>query len=224
MNYTTLLFDFDGTLTPSLELWIKAYSYAFAQFNREISNETIVRRCFYRSFEDVAVEFQLPGARELKKEITDGLALFFEEAILFAGIKELLVDCANKNVKLGVVTSSPRRVVAPTLARLGIREYFDTVVTADEITNYKPHPEPVLLALKQLDSNSTGSIIIGDSAADITAGRAAGIKTALFYPEIHARFHDYAKLLETEPHFVFGDYAELVQYLFKSKSAAASLI
>jgi pyrophosphatase PpaX len=216
-NYSTILFDFDGTLTSSLELWLQAFHYAFAKFGLKVTDDIIVRRCFYREFVDVVAEFNLPSSIQFGQLIREGLAIFFEEAKLFAGVQEILTNCANKNIKLAVVTSSPRIIVEKTLKNLEIDSFFQTIVTADDITNFKPHPEPVLLALERLQSKYDESLVIGDSQADMLAGQAAGIKTALFYPEVHTQFYDFQKLQETSPHFVFHHYDELEQYLFAIK-------
>ncbi len=215
MNYSTIFFDFDGTLTPSLGLWLQAFHYAFSKFELKLSDETVVQRCFYRSFEDIVIEFNLPVAPEFGQLVYEGLHRCFDEAKLFTGVKEILLDCANKNVKLAVVTSCPRVIVEKTLTRLDIASFFSILITADETENFKPHPEPVLLALKHLNSKAQESLLIGDSSGDILAGRAAGISVGLFFPEPHHKFYDFQKLKKTEPHFVFHHYDQLYDHLFQ---------
>lgn len=53
----------------------------------------------------------------------------------------------------------------------GIGEFFETVVTLDDVTNAKPDPEPVLLALKQLGSEPAEAIMVGDNYHDVLAGK-----------------------------------------------------
>ena len=122
--------------------------------------------------------------------------------------------------KIGLVTSSGAEVVHRALTAMKIEAFFSTVVTADNITNFKPHPEPVLLALKRLDSEPAQTIFVGDSQADILAGHAAGTDTALFYPAVHHRFYELETLNKSNPHFVFGDYSELSEHLFATSAAA----
>jgi len=212
--YSTILFDFDGTLTSSLELWLLAFHYAFAKFDLKLTDQVIIKRCFYRAFADVVVEFNLPSSIQFGQMVKEGLSIVFEEATLFSGVQEVLLACANQNIKLAVVTSSPRTIVAKALKNLDIDSFFSTIVTADDIVNFKPHPEPVLLALKRLESRSDETLVIGDSQADMLAGQAAGLKTGLFYPDVHKQFYDLHKLKETDPHFVFHHYDELHQHLF----------
>ncbi len=143
-------------------------------------------------------------------------SIVFEEASLFAGVQEILRQCANQNIKLAIVTSSPRSIVERALKSLEIDLFFSTIVTANDIVNFKPHPEPVLLALKRLESRSDETTFIGDSEADILAGRAADITTGLFYPEVHKQFYNFEKLKEADPHFIFHHYGDLHKYLFDS--------
>jgi len=212
-TYSTILFDFDGTLTPSLELWLQAFHYAFSKFERRVSDETVVQRCFYRAFEDVVIEFDLPCTIEFGQFVYEGLHRSFDQARLFNGVREILLDCANQNIKLAIVTSSPRTIVEKILKNLDIDSFFNTLVTADDIENFKPHPESVLLALKRLNSETKTTLVIGDSSADILAAKAAGIKAGLFFPDVHNQFYDFQKLKEAEPHFIFHDYSELYKHL-----------
>lgn len=221
--YSTILFDFDGTLTASLDLWLQAYRFAFAELGQAISDEVIVQRCFYRAFEEVVVEFSLPSKVQFAELVQLGLWEAFEHAKLFTGVREVLEYCRNEKFKLGIVTSSPRKIVERALLALNINAYFNSIVTADDIINFKPHPEPVLLALRNLDSSAYESLFIGDSVADILAGRAAGTQTGLFFPEAHDQFYDFERLIEAEPHFVFRHYDELIRWLSRPTDDESSI-
>ncbi len=211
--YNTVLFDFDGTLTPSLELWLQAFQYALRQYERELPEETIIQRFFYRDYHDVVKEFDLPSGPELERHVHDGLTLAFAEPRLFPGVRDVLDFCRGRNLTLGLVTSSPRKQVVAALARLGVDGYFEAVVTGDDITHYKPHPEPVLKALGMLGRPPEGTLFVGDYLADVLAGQAAGTRTALFLPNQHQRFYDFAALRALEPDFVFSAYEELREHL-----------
>ncbi len=219
MTYQTILFDFDGTLTPSLELWLQAFHHALAQYGRELPEETIIRRIFYRPYETVVQEFDLPSAPEFERHVHDGLALAFDAPRLFPGVREVLAHCQAQNLAVGLVTSSPKPPVMNALERTGIRHYFRAVVTGNDITHFKPHPEPVLKALQQLGRSAEGTLFVGDYTADVVAGHAAGTRTALFLPEQHTRFYDFATLHATQPDFVFSAYPELLAHLQIQASA-----
>ncbi len=212
-RYHTILFDFDGTLVPSLESWLESFQYALGQYNRTLPEDVIITRCFYRDYHETAAEFGLPSGTELQHHVLTGLSRALVTTRLFPQVPELLNGCLKAGFKLGLVTSSPRLLVMATLDRLGIGELFGAVVTADEVTHFKPHPEPVQHALRLLDADPSGALFVGDYSVDILAGRSAQTETALFLPESHRRFYDFDHLRSTEPHFVFTHHAELIAYL-----------
>lgn len=55
---------------------------------------------------------------------------------------------------------------------------MDVMVCADEVTNHKPHAEPVEKAVALLGVDPAGTVYVGDSIHDMQSGRAAGVKTA----------------------------------------------
>ena len=207
------LFDFDGTLTPSLPLWLKAFHIALGKFGLTLTDEEVLRRCFFRDWAEVATELRVCTGEELRGEVDLGLHVAFEDAALFPKARALVTHCRDHGLRTALVTSSPRHLIAKVAVRLDVEHLFDFVVCGDEVANYKPHPEPVLKALRELECDPQHAVMIGDSTVDILAGKAAGTRTALFMPDDHHRFHDTTRLRATEPDFIFGDHDELVPLL-----------
>ena len=76
----------------------------------------------------------------------------------------------------------------------------------------------ILRTLHALECAPRAAVMIGDSAADILAGKAAGTRTALFMPDDHGRFHDAERLRATNPEFTFREHGELPGLLGLSPS------
>jgi pyrophosphatase PpaX len=209
-KYSTILFDFDGTLTPSLELWVEGLRHAFAKFDKFPSDDEIINRVLYRDYEEVVADFKLSSTEEFSQHVEVGLSESFARATLFEGVVEVLEECSNLKIKMGVVTSSPRVIVNRTLRKWKVHSFFKSIVTADDITHFKPHPEPVLLAMKRLKGLAPECLFIGDSMHDILAGQAAGIETALFFPDNHSQFYDYNALVDAGPDFIFRSYKDVL--------------
>ncbi|MCZ6892159.1 MAG: HAD-IA family hydrolase, partial [Chloroflexi bacterium] len=71
-----------------------------------------------------------------------------------------------------------RRVgAAAELLELGIADLFSAIVGLEDVTRFKPDPEPVEVALRRLSVAPQEAVMVGDSPADIEAGRAAGCLT-----------------------------------------------
>jgi pyrophosphatase PpaX len=217
--YSAILFDFDGTLTPSLDLWMQAYRYALAGCKVELADELIFERCFYRNYADVAADLGIPVEMQFGRKMEEGLALAFATPKLYPMVGELLESCKQAGLATAIVTTSSRKQVTGALDRLGIAAYFDTVVSANDVKNFKPHPEPVELALARLDKTPEETLFVGDYLVDIQAGRAAGTYTGLFMPEQHAGFYDFEELRATEPDFIFSHHAELIEHLQQASAS-----
>lgn len=208
-GYSTILFDFDGTLTPSLPLWVRAFQFTLDKYSIKLSFDDVIRVCFYRAWQDIVDEYELPSVSDFADNMHTGLEEGFEHAQPFAGVESALTECHRRNIKLGIVTSSKKSIVKQFLATHGISKFFQTVVAAEDIVNHKPHPEPVLMALDHLDSAPAGSLLIGDSHADMLAAHAAGISKALFFPDEHHGFYNFEDLKAHHPQFIFQDYSDL---------------
>jgi phosphoglycolate phosphatase-like HAD superfamily hydrolase len=73
-KYRAVLFDFDGTLTPSLPLWVRGYRIALhSAFGLELSDDEIIERCFFRDWSDVAADLGIASVDELRMQVLIGV-------------------------------------------------------------------------------------------------------------------------------------------------------
>jgi pyrophosphatase PpaX len=217
-----VLFDFDGTLAPSLPLWVEAFHIGLARFDVTLTDDEVRRRCFFRDWADVAADLGVCGEHELKAAVDAGLQQAFERAVLFPLVRDLIERCRAHGLKTALVTSAPRGLIDTVAIRLDVHHLFDFVICGDEVTNYKPHPEPVLKTLTALECAPANAIMIGDSNVDVLAGKAAGTRTALFMPDDHHHFHDSERLRASNPDFIFRDHDELPKLLGLASLAGVS--
>ena len=75
------------------------------------------------------------------------------------------------------MTNKPARFAQRLLDHLGLAAAFDVVVGGDTTPRSKPDPAPLLEALRVLDQDGEGAVMVGDSPNDLRAGRAAGLHT-----------------------------------------------
>ena len=218
--YKAILFDFDGTLVPSLEFWLTAFKHAFTQHGIDVSESTIVERCFYKNEQDIVNHFKLSSPKTFWGHVGDHLHIAYETPVMYAGAREVLEHCSKYRIPIGLVTSAERAFVLKAMKSLNIAHHFAVIVTADDITNFKPHPEPVLKALKSIRAEPQSTLFVGDYIVDVKAGQAAGTHTALYYTDSHSKFHKREHLAETQPTHMFSDYKELLA-LLESKTVVA---
>lgn len=170
---STLMFDLDGTLLDSFSVHYESYVVMFGRFGISITQETFLAGYspnWYHTYE----------AMGLAKEHWDlANTIWLEEAEkltaeLFPGTVKTL-EALSANYFLGLVTSGSKSRVNRDLMRTGIDRFFQTIVTGNDITDPKPSPEALLLALKNVDKAPNEAIYIGDAYADFQMAKAAGV-------------------------------------------------
>ena len=97
----------------------------------------------------------------------------------FPGITEALERMRAARLRLACVTNKAAAFTAPLLEKTGLAPYFDSVVTADQVGARKPHPGAFLHACRTLSVAPSEAAVIGDSANDAQAARAAGCPVLL---------------------------------------------
>ena len=180
----TFLFDLDGTLIDSSKDIAIAVNYALEKLGKSpLPEGEIIKHVGY-------------GGRKLmegvlktedKKVIDEGVRLFreyyfsnpAEYTVLYPYAEELLLKLKEKGKKTGIVTNKYEDISRKILKKLGIEELIDVLIGGDTTDRKKPEPEPVLFAVKKLGSVPQKGVMIGDSEADIQAGKNAGLKTVL---------------------------------------------
>ncbi|MDA7947562.1 MAG: phosphoglycolate phosphatase [Hyphomicrobiaceae bacterium] len=98
---------------------------------------------------------------------------------LFPGVREVLEHHHGNDVALGVCTNKPEAVSRSILEALEVAHLFGAVVGGDTLPVKKPDPAPLLAALKDLACEPAHALMIGDSAADADAAKAAGMPVIL---------------------------------------------
>ncbi|HEX9108663.1 MAG TPA: HAD-IA family hydrolase [Longimicrobiales bacterium] len=176
-----VLFDLDGTLADSIGLILSCYRHTMtthlgsappdAEWIRGMGTPLRVQLAAFASSPE-QVEAMVETYVTLQRQIHDEMVRAYD------GIPELLAALEAASVPMALVTSRRIEMTRRTLARCDFTRHFDVIVTPDEVTHPKPHPESVLLALEQLGAPPPErTLFVGDSPHDIEAGRAAGVKT-----------------------------------------------
>ncbi|MCL4426506.1 MAG: pyrophosphatase PpaX [Firmicutes bacterium] len=174
-----VLFDLDGTLLDTRELILESFRYAYRlHLKREVTTEEIMAfwgQPLMAQFQQVAPE----KADFLREAYQDFNIKNHQRLVtLFPGVQEVLDALRQRPIPMAIVTSKARRTVCHGLQLFGLKDYFQTLVTTDDIIHPKPHPEPVQVALQRLGIKAAESLMVGDNDTDVLAGKAAGTQTA----------------------------------------------
>ena len=149
-----VLFDLDGTLLDTKELIIKSFVHTFEKFRPGyiLSDSEVdsffgptLKETFKRYSEDeTEIDEMIKYYREFNKESHD------QYVKAFPGAKETLKTLKKKGYDIAVVSSKKSDMVSHGLEFTGLLEYVDVIVGEEEITNPKPSPDGINLALEQL--------------------------------------------------------------------------
>ena len=186
-----VIFDLDGTLMDSVDLYYNMLCEGCLRLEvqpplRESFNEFMGEGLgFWEGWEAITGKAAAEGERDkLKKQIMDVFddiwqRRYEDEVSLFPGVKELLLLLKDKDIKIGVVTSSFYIKKMDLFKRAGLDpdELFSAVITRNDAARKKPHPEPFFRCLEQLGVPAQDAMCVGDSPCDIAGGRAAGLIT-----------------------------------------------
>ncbi|HYC32367.1 MAG TPA: HAD-IA family hydrolase, partial [Gemmatimonadales bacterium] len=126
---------------------------------------------------------------------------------VYPGVADAVRQLREAGVATGLVTSKNRKGAVRGLALCRLEELMDVLVCADEVTNPKPHPEPVEKAVRLLGADPATTLYVGDSIHDMRSGRAAGVGTAAVLWGPFGRGH----LEEAEPDYWLETPADLVR-------------
>ncbi len=173
-----VLFDLDGTLIDSIGHIVSCWQHTTrACLGREMSREEIVPtlgRALLECFEEIA-----PGRGEEMREVYRAHQKGTHDSMvtLIPGTREMLEKLRGAGLTLGVVTSKGLPVATEGLNLFDLGGYFATLVTYEDTTRHKPHPDPLLVAAERLGLQPSEMVYVGDALFDIEAGKAAGMKT-----------------------------------------------
>jgi mannitol-1-/sugar-/sorbitol-6-/2-deoxyglucose-6-phosphatase len=174
-----LLFDMDGLMVDSEPLWLDV-GRAFARARGGTWTEEMAKACIGRGLANTlrVMEGTLGIPVDLESDVTAMVELFLSrvsELRLKPGFDELLEAARSGGIPRALASSSARRLVEATLARFGLRDPFDAVVTGDCVARPKPAPDIFLEAARRLAVPPEGCVVLEDSLAGVQAARAAGM-------------------------------------------------
>jgi pyrophosphatase PpaX len=187
MRYPTVLFDLDGTLIDSGAMILASYRHAVRTvLEREVPDEVLAGFIGGGSIREHMSVLDESRSDELVRAYRIHNEPLHDDLEAFEGVDEVLRALRGEGRRLAIVTAKRRRTVDLAFAVLPIAHYFDAVVTTEATKRHKPHPEPVLEALRLLEAEPGEAAFVGDSPFDVRAGKAAGIFTvAVTWGKIH---------------------------------------
>lgn len=178
--YKALIFDCDGTLADTLPVHFQTWSASLQSVGADISRDWYYKYCG-------------TSAQEMLQILKDSFGYQFDsEAIIVERQKhyQSLLDTVNevqavaeivrnhhKKVPMAVASGGERIVLEATLNNIRLRNFFDVVVSIDDVEKGKPEPDIFLLAAQKLNISPQDCIVYEDSDGGLEAARRAGMRS-----------------------------------------------
>jgi beta-phosphoglucomutase len=190
--FRAVIFDFDGVITDSEILHLRAFNKSLEQFGIELTTKDYYQN--YLGFSDFDCYRMLITQGLLKideQQIGDIIkrkSTIFEqltrtEGRTIEGVQEFLEMLEKNRVPMAICSGSLLVEIELMLDEAHLRHFFKAIVSAEHVRKGKPHPEGFLLALKKLNEGcippiaADQCIVIEDSHWGLQAGSAAGMHT-----------------------------------------------
>lgn len=179
-----ILIDVDGTLVDSVPDLAYCVDAMMERLCRPPYGEEVVRNWVGNGVERLvrrALTGQLDGEPD-EADFQQALPIFLElyrentsgRSHLYPGIREGLDYLRAEDYPLGCVTNKAAQFTEPLLRDLGVRDYFEIVISGDTLPRKKPDPLPLLHAAEYFNVSPDTALMVGDSVSDVKAARAAG--------------------------------------------------
>lgn len=206
-----VLFDIDGTLLDTTEFIYRAFEHTFKYYGLPVPSRKELARQIGRSLQHCYEHFNtgiaIPDLVETHRQFQmKNLDLSKPYANTFRTLEEL----KRGGLIISAVTARGGISAKKTLELAGIDKLFDVILTGDDVVKLKPDPEAFFKALEILKTDKDDAIIVGDTDADILAGKSAGIRTIGVTYGFHGE-----RINDSNPDFVVDDIAEIVPIIFQ---------
>ncbi|MDP1915287.1 MAG: GNAT family N-acetyltransferase [Myxococcales bacterium] len=172
-----VLFDMDGVLVRSEEVWFRVVEAAGVRFR----GRAITRDEFFPTFgQGTAADVPVFG---LSCSVAELDAFYVSEFIKHLDAMWVNPEAAplaealtKRGLRIGIVTNTVAPLARAILEHAKLATWFEVRATADRVEHAKPAPDLVLLGLKELGVSAADAVMIGDSRFDREAARAAGVR------------------------------------------------
>lgn len=210
-RFKGIIFDVDGTLTFTNQLIFDSFNHITKKYlGKNYSDDEII--ALFGPTEDVILKEMCKEEYEnARKDYYTYYKDNHDIAHLYDGIKELIIDINKAGILLSIFTGKGRTSALITLDELGLTNYFDMIVSGDDVENHKPSPEGIIMFLSKHNLDPKEVLMIGDAPSDIIAANKCGVEIASVVWDSYAE----EEVRKLNPKNLFHSVNELRDFIFK---------
>ncbi len=204
----TVLLEWDGTLVDSYEFLKSAHNFVRGEYGYKLWDDMAFKEVMRKSTREAFADLYGEHAEEIREKlfayVDDN---HVHSLVIMDGAEELLKLLNKAGVKVGVVSNKRHERLAGDIIALGWQKYISAAVGAGAAERDKPAPDPILMALGQMNVNhdSQGIWFIGDTSTDLECAIAADVTSIYMLHGVGGK-----ELAERyRPSYVFEDLKDL---------------
>jgi putative hydrolase of the HAD superfamily len=178
-----VIFDFDGLIIDTETAWYEAYKETLNAYQAEIQLEefgkcigtdesvlfTYFRKQLGESCNVVEIETKASEIHKVKMETVKARE----------GVKEYLEEAKHAGYRIALASSSSKEWVTYFLSKLDLINYFEAIITRNDVKQVKPAPDLYIKAIQTLNIEAGEAVAFEDSLNGLQAAVAAGLKCVI---------------------------------------------
>jgi len=170
-----ILFDLDGVLVDTYKVWFRLFNKTLKHFGYK----TIPLKVFAQNWgksteEDVRIFMPKVKLKDVKRYFSINFPKFTKYMKVNPEAKIILSKLKKMGLKVGCITNSHRDITQLEIKIAGLKNFFDAVITADDVKRPKPEPDMLFKVCKRLRVKVNEVIFIGDTQTDLKTAEKAG--------------------------------------------------
>ncbi len=171
-----LIFDLDGTLADSMPIHYLAWKNAAARYGIDFTTDLFIQLAGIPLYPIVEKLNQMFGTTIDPRELGDLKEAEFEANMHLTPEIKIVTDLVRANhgkIPMAVGTGGSRRLSMKTLEIIGLKDYFSVLVTSEDVSHYKPHPETFLKCAAQMGVSPVDCEVYEDGVLGMQAASSA---------------------------------------------------
>jgi beta-phosphoglucomutase len=187
-NTKGYIFDLNGTMVNDMPYHIEAWHKKMIELGGDLTLEEMKHQCYGKN--DELLERVFPGKFTMEEKIkigNDKEAIYrieFKPFLkLMNGLDEFLKQAAAKNIKMAIGSAAINENIDFVIDNMNIRNHFEAIVSANNVSMSKPHPETFLKCAEQLNLHPKDCIVFEDTPKGVECALNADMKAIVILGE-----------------------------------------